>query len=791
MPGSSRMPLLKSTVPEPAVMGPALLSDLVRWREALARSIARNNFGLRSDGIMTAVNRILFPLLLLRLLEDAGLLPEGSLQNLRNAAYSGDVIGYLCPCADALYADEHLSSASHPDFGVDFMVEEQVLAMVLDGITSPDRRYNLREMGAPALAQVLTQYLSQTVRRTAAHMATVVDAHDTVLSGTMTIPPSPLIHYLVREAVISARENRSSREVLPLRIFDPACGPGVLLVEVYHTLVEDAGGPALSFEEHRDILAHSVHGLDISRHAVAAARMILVIELFSSPHAGPGPSDILATIADVLHKLRHTVICGNALIRPDIERDEAWMFCPARSRQALNPFPYNERFPEIVAGGGFDCVICNPPEGRPEDHEWVRQYFQRRYASYHPQAPRSVYFFEKALGLVLPGGTVAMCMDAGWLRKQAGSPFRGQLIRTRIREIADLSSLPPDAPGAGLCLVRVQASRPDGKFVAVTGTEEFTRDPGTCAAGLRFPVVLQALDAGGWSLYDTRADAIVEKVRRAGTPLADVVMGQIHQGIHIANDTPFVIDAALAREWIRRDPRCRPLLRPVISAAGEGTEGKCLILIPAGWTRSHPGAAKRPWQWFRHRHPFIARHLQPHAGPLKERAGPEALWWETPCDEFWAVPRKKILFAPARCSPAFQYDAGRGIGDETMAAFPSSGLYLAGILTSRLMAFILDHTFGHPVAEPTSFFRNIPVQLPVYTPDLDQPEERAIHDRIAHLVGRRHALEKKIRDAPSDSQRDAVQNKINATRSTMNALVNKLYGLTPEEIAVVEGFPPS
>ena len=76
--------------------GIALLHDLTRWREQLARSIARNNLELRSDQITAAVNRILFPLLLLRIAEDRHLLPEGSLAGLRN--HQTATASHPCSC---------------------------------------------------------------------------------------------------------------------------------------------------------------------------------------------------------------------------------------------------------------------------------------------------------------------------------------------------------------------------------------------------------------------------------------------------------------------------------------------------------------------------------------------------------------------------------------------------------------------------------------------------------------------------------------------------------------------
>ncbi|HUH78312.1 MAG TPA: hypothetical protein VLY83_00295, partial [Methanoregula sp.] len=61
-------------------MSLALQSDLFAWQEQLARSIARNNLALRSEGIATTVNQIACRVLFLRMAEDRGLIPRGSLR---------------------------------------------------------------------------------------------------------------------------------------------------------------------------------------------------------------------------------------------------------------------------------------------------------------------------------------------------------------------------------------------------------------------------------------------------------------------------------------------------------------------------------------------------------------------------------------------------------------------------------------------------------------------------------------------------------------------------------------
>jgi len=55
------------------------------------------------------------------------------------------------------------------------------------------------------------------------------------------------------------------------------------------------------------------------------------------------------------------------------------------------------------------------------------------------------------------------------------------------------------------------------------------------------------------------------------------------------------------------------------------------------------------------------------------------------------------------------------------------------------------------------------------------------------LVDKLLGLMPKLRAAMSDREKSALQNAVTATDQQIDALVYELYGLTPEEIALVEG----
>ena len=387
-----------------------------------------------------------------------------------------------------VYAEDPPPVDETVDDFCDLVIDERVLPAILAALTSADRCYDLAIMPTEMIAEILQQYLARTVRRSAAHQAIVVDTHDTTQSGGTTVPPAPSIGYLVKSSLAAARAHRSRREILPLRVLDPACGAGTVLLTAYQDLLDNTMAGHRGPEERREILTDSVHGLDINRHAVAVTRMLLFFRLAETMDKKTLPGDFFSFSEEIFRDLKKTIRCGNALIGPEIVSDESWMFCPARDRHTLHPFSWQQGFPEIFAAGGFDAVITNPPEGPLEDREWIQRYFQRHYEVYHPRIDRSAYFLEKSLSLVTPGGSVSCIMSNRWLRGAAGSRMREVLNSRQIEEIVDFSVIPDTGPGGALCILRVRTTPPSNPFPATIAGRLFFENPEPFVSAHRFPV---------------------------------------------------------------------------------------------------------------------------------------------------------------------------------------------------------------------------------------------------------------------------------------------------------------
>jgi hypothetical protein len=78
-------------------------------------------------------------------------------------------------------------------------------------------------------------------------------------------------------------------------------------------------------------------------------------------------------------------------------------------------------------------------------------------------------------------------------------------------------------------------------------------------------------------------------------------------------------------------------------------------------------------------------------------------------------------------------------------------------------------------------------QLPIRTINFDDPADVARHDKMVALVERMLALHRKLAAATIPADKQLYQRQIEATDRQIDALVYELYGLSEEEIAVVEG----
>ena len=113
--------------------------------------------------------------------------------------------------------------------------------------------------------------------------------------------------------------------------------------------------------------------------------------------------------------------------------------------------------------------------------------------------------------------------------------------------------------------------------------------------------------------------------------------------------------------------------------------------------------------------------------------------------------------------------------------------YLLGILNSHLISFYYSKKSALLRGGFLRFFSQDVVKIPIRTIDFSDPADTARHDNIVALAGRMLDLNKQRADVKTAHEKNLIERQIEGTDKQIDALVYELYGLTGEEIRIVEG----
>ena len=113
-------------------------------------------------------------------------------------------------------------------------------------------------------------------------------------------------------------------------------------------------------------------------------------------------------------------------------------------------------------------------------------------------------------------------------------------------------------------------------------------------------------------------------------------------------------------------------------------------------------------------------------------------------------------------------------------------LYWLGVLNSKLLWFFIKST-GYVLRGGYYTFKTEYLKpFPIRTIDFINPTDKALHDRMVQVVEQILTLHKQLPNTKTGHEKTHIQRQIDATDRQIDRLVYELYGLTEEEIAVVE-----
>ena len=210
--------------------------------------------------------------------------------------------------------------------------------------------------------------------------------------------------------------------------------------------------------------------------------------------------------------------------------------------------------------------------------------------------------------------------------------------------------------------------------------------------------------------------------------------------------------------------------------------------MPRGWTKEKSNGAKDAFGWLRSEYPAIANHLMPFAEAAQKRYDKGEYWWELrACDYYMEFEKPKLVYPDVCMQPEFTLDELGSYLNKTCFMMTLPDKYLLGILNSSVIYFVIKgiipelrggyYTLGSVYIET----------FPIRTINFSDPQDATRHDRMVSLVDQMLSLNKQLHEARTPHEQTRIQRQIEATDGQIDALVYELYGLTEEEIRIVEG----
>lgn len=743
----------------------ALLAELERWRSALARNAALRNPVLTSWELNAFVHGIVNRVLILRICEDRGLLPAGTLGNLAPAAGIQERISALFLDAEgtsplALYSCIHEGErALSPPPAREPQLNDQVLRGFVEGFSSPGILSDFSVFPTLRLAGVFRVFFRKEIRLMGGHRAVLEETAGAKGAGGFLPPPEAAREYMVAHALAGKAEGDQQGDIARLRVLDPACGSGHLLLLSYGYLVnrnrqrlrEAGAGEAgvtdrgLILEARFRILG-SLFGVDPDPRAAEVTRMLLLAMALEGME---GPEDLRSghDLSALCRVLGSNIRCGNAVIGPEYLEETFPRPSPRRVRQQGIPLDWAGAFPEVVGSGGFDVVVVEPPTHHPGTEQGLRRYLQQHYRAYHDDADMAIYLMERGISLVSGGGTFASLTPDRWLRARHGGPLRRLLSTLQMEEIVLLEGRPSaggGASGEGHCILRVTP------LPASHGVRVLRVDPVALAAiAVSRPPGGRAVDPaslgeGGWTFTVRDSRVLRDRLEQACTPLRRYVMGTLSRGDLALDADQALVDWKTRDRMIQEDGRNPVEFRPVVMAEQVRR-----------YAQSEPDR-------------YLAEKNLP--GIAIEGGGSR----EVP------APATGVILCRERGSvPVCTLDTSGALAGDRVIVIARQDLYLLGIVNSTLSRFLFrEQDAGLSVRSLERF--------PVYIPDFSDPDDTGRHDRMVALVSRMLDLHRRLQKSLPEHETVLIKQQIEATDREIDDLVYELYGLTEEERRIVE-----
>lgn len=426
--------------PEQIEIKDKFFSNLKKWRLSIRNAIRKNLTKYNDSKIDLITQKILDRLIFVGYCSDNKVISQNKLHAILHSKIDlyRELQKIFLQMDDKF--DSDLFSKSEEDEYNKILISDNILRPIIEELSNID----FSKLSIHIMGEVYENYLEEILRQ-----------NDKILKNKKKLQgiyytTEYVIKYIIKNTLTPILSKcKTASELDNIKVLDSSCGSGSFLILAFDEFIEQykriENQPLFEFERRKLILQNNLYGVDIDEKAVEITKLNLLVKCLEN-----GASLDLSG-KKILPNIKLNIRCGNSLVSSNLSTDSFDLFFNQHvdtinkllelhklfkysnddnkysiykdieieefklnsilnkdleykyNLSDIKPFNYHIAFPEVFKGGGFDCIIGNPPWGANIDAilDYLNEYYPNSTVGF-----KDTYkcFFDKSIQLLKPKG---------------------------------------------------------------------------------------------------------------------------------------------------------------------------------------------------------------------------------------------------------------------------------------------------------------------------------------------------------------------------------------------------
>lgn len=604
----------------------------------------------------------------------------------------------------------------------------------------------------------------------------------------------------------------------------------------------------LTISEKKDILLSNIYGVDIDSQAVEVSKLSLILKALEGETDKSLSNQFRLFKERALPDLCNNIKCGNSLIGPDFYSEKALTMFNEEDFYKINAFDWEKEFPEVfetspkeiktsIVGmidkhlhaaidnidkaiyhtdkayeyvdelsnlivkepvseyqtnqfnqGGFDVIIGNPPYFNLNTINDINEieYFKKKYSEIHTGYNDIFYYFiYKSILLLNNLGLFGMITANYYIGNSYSAKFREFLLNyvVKIINFKDFYVFKKANVHTNIILMNKTAIMDYFEYFEIN-PEKFDLNLLINEPYENIQINKNELKNSVWLISDNKQKGIIKKILSSSIELRNYIL--ITKGITSGNRDIFTVD----EDTVKNNNFEINLLKKSINSS----DIKRYLLLDSKKYLIYIDSNTDIDKYLN-----IKNYLNKFKSELKNRNEVKQNlypWYrlERPRTKEIFETKYKLVVPYRSPQNNFALDTNGGFNDGggsySLILKQNSNiniLFLLGLLNSKLLDWYYGF-IGKSKGNMREYF-NKPLEIiPIIKLDLSNLKDIKQHNRMVFLVEQMLGLKKREHHASLTShEKEMLIRQIEMTDKQIDTLVYELYGLTDDEIKVVEG----